>query len=137
MLANLKLDNYAPGSGAKSSAGANYAPIPHGAVSDTSQQRISKTHAHSTSLLASDSYMTGMSSDSELTSNTARHHRPYSSQSRVYHAHPAPRSSHGSSRMSHYSDSATAYAPSEQTVSIKPTFPTNSNFVMLINQLET
>lgn len=137
MLANLKLDDYAPGTGASSSAGANYAPMPHGAASDTSQhqqQRISKTHAHSTSLLASDSYMAGMSSDSELTSNTARHHRPYSSQSRVYHAHPAPRSSHGSSRMSHYSDSATAYAPSEQTVSIKTKLP--SNHIILPNQLE-
>lgn len=135
MLAILKLDNYAPGTGASSSAGANYAPIPHGAASDSGQQRISKTHAHSTSLLASDSYMAGMSSDSELTSNTARHHRPYSSQSRVYHAHPAPRSSHASSRMSHYSDSATAYVPSEQTVSIK-TLPAKSNHVILPNQLE-
>lgn len=136
MLAILKLENYAPGTGASSSAGANYVPIPHGAASDSGQQqRISKTHAHSTSLLASDSYMAGMSSDSELTSNTARHHRPYSSQSRVYHAHPAPRSSHASSRMSHYSDSATTYVPSEQTVSIK-TLPAKSNHVILPNQLE-
>lgn len=73
---------------------------------------MSRMLANSTSLLANESYIAGMSSDSELTSSR-HHHRPYSSQSRVYHAHPAPRISHGSSRVSHYSDSAaTTYMPS-------------------------
>lgn len=66
---------------------------------------------YSSSYLANENYIAGMSSDSELTSAARGHHRrPYSSQSRVYHAHPAPRvnaaASHTSSRLSHYSDSA-------------------------------
>lgn len=80
---------------------------------NNNNSHMNKILAHSTSLLANDSYMAGMSSDSELTSGRHHHHRPYSSQSRVYHAHPAPRSAHSSSsRMSHYSDSAASYLPS-------------------------
>lgn len=78
-------------------------------------------HPANFSLLANnyDGYIAGMSSDSELTAGgptSSRHHhhyhhRPYSSQSRVYHAHPVPKTSSGaSSRMSHYSDSAAAAA---------------------------
>jgi len=85
-------------------------------------QPMSKVLAHSTSMLANDSYIAGMSSDSELTSGQRHHHRPYSSQSRVYHAHPAPRASanvqqqqqqqQSCSRMSRYSDSAASSSSS-------------------------
>lgn len=87
--------------------------------SGSGQEKMLYGH-HSSSYLANENYIAGMSSDSELTSGARGHHRrPYGSQSRVYHAHPAPRvnaaSSHTSSRLSHYSDSASAsYSAAKQ-----------------------
>lgn len=85
---------------------------------------------HSSSSLGNyDSYISGMSSDSELTTTTAsarhHHHRPYSSQSRVYHAHPVPRNTTAaSSRLSHYSSNSAVNAqtiPQSSTYTIRAT----------------
>lgn len=71
-----------------------------------------------------DSHSWSMSSDSEITSTTTanrRHHRPHSSQSRVYHAHPAPRSSHASSRnLLHCSDSTASASATYLAASSDP-----------------
>lgn len=85
--------------------------IEGGAGNIGQSSRLHYGSGHSVSYLANENYIAGMSSDSELTNSARGHHRrPYSSQSRVYHAHPAPRVNaagpHTSSRLSHHSDSA-------------------------------
>ena len=80
--------------------------------SDDSFEGRNQPIAQRNALLTSqyDSYYGGMSSDSELTTSGSRlyHQRPYSSQSRVYYAHPVPKNfPASSSRLSNYSDSIT------------------------------
>lgn len=91
------------------------------------QNNRQQQHGHMLSNAGSDTYLSGMASDSELSGarGSARqhhhshtHHRPaYGATGgpRAYHAHPSPRASHGSSRMSHYSDSAASYSPISAT----------------------